>query len=230
MRVNRQTGAMNLLNWIMAASLMGWLVNASADESAPLDGWTVTAGKVETVKSASTPKHNRVKGSYTFKSDLPQPGTRMGGACLIADLTDQGVGLKSCQSDQQCNDAYAANPNAILGLAVPPGVPGPHLYCLEGAKSNSPKRCWIRPGPDTSYCTKKPSSAQQYSVPTQVAGNPDSGSVTADPLGNGRKVPWRVTACLNPAVFPPPPGKPPCADTASNAEVTSVGKVRKVRP
>jgi len=215
---------------LLTAGMLAWALNTVADESAALDGWTVTAGKVEVVKSTGTPKHNRVKGGYTFKSTLSEPGTRLGGACLIADLTDEGVGLKSCESDQQCNDAYAANPNAILGLAVPGSVPGPHLYCLDGGKKNSPKRCWIRPGPDTTHCRKGPSTPTTYTVPAAVAGQPDSGSVNADPLGKGKPVPWRVGTCLNPAQYPPSEFGPPCADLTSDAEVHANGKVRKVKP
>jgi hypothetical protein len=218
---------MNGFNKALTVGLIiGWSVTGFAAESAPLDGWIVTAGSIDTAKSTTKPKKNRVKGSFNFKSSLPQPGTRLGGACLIADLTDQGVGLKSCQTDQQCNDAYDAAPNPKLVL----GVSGPHLYCLSDALSNSAKRCWIRPGPSETHCTKGPYSPGTYAVPMQVADNPDAGSVDADPLGNGKRVPWRVTACLNPAVFPPPPGKPPCADPSSDAEVHSNGRVKKVRP
>jgi hypothetical protein len=210
----------------MAALVMVWPVMGYAAESAVLDGWTVTAGSIETVKSTTVPKSKRVKGSFEFKSTLPESGSRLGGACLIADLTDQGVGLKSCQSDEQCNTAYQAAPNSKLGS----GPSGPSLYCLGKSEKDSAKRCWIRPGTSAAFCRKAPSLAQEYSVPAEVAGQPDSDSVNADPLGTGKRIHWRVAACLNPAVFPPSPNGPPCADPTSDAEVHSHGKVKKVKP
>ena len=229
--MNRLKKACTLTTNLVAALMMGWVVTGSAAESAVLDGWTVTAGKVATLNSTTKPKHKRVKGSFEFDSSLATPGTRLGGACLIADLTEQGVGLKSCQTDDQCNLAYDAAPNSILGPRnSSPTLSGPYLYCLGDDKNNSAKRCWIRPGHSATHCLKGPSSPTQYSVPVKVAGNPDTGSVSADPLGKGKKVSWRVGACLNPAVFPPPPGLPPCADPNSDAEVHSWGKVKKVKP
>jgi hypothetical protein len=148
--------------------------------------------------------------------------TRRAGACLLADLVDQGVGLPSCSSDKQCNDAYDVAPNPQLGSRSN----GPYLYCLGERPSSTEKRCWIRPGPDSTYCSKNLYSPGRHAVPAPVTGQPDSGGVPADPLGNGKGVRWRVIACLNPDNSLPPA----CANPGSTNKAYSQGNMKKVNP
>lgn len=204
------------------ALMMGWVVTAHSADSQTLNGWTIKSGPIKTTNSATPPKAKRVKGSFELETAENPAGTRRSGACLIADLTAQGVGLASCTSHQQCNDAYNAAPHPKLGS----GIPGPYLYCLGSSADDVQKHCWIRPGPDSSHCTKNLFAPGEHAVPAEVAGNADASSVPADPLGHGDPVSWKVYACLNPDNNLPPA----CLNTASTAKVNSMGKARKVNP
>lgn len=197
-------------------------LSANAADPQKLNGWTIEAGPIKTANSTTHPKKTkRVKGSFELKTSDDPAGTRRAGACLIADLTAQGVGLDSCSSHQQCNDAYTAAPHLKLGS----GIPGPYLYCLGSTPDDVKKRCWIRPGPDSSHCTKNLFAPGEHAVPAQAPGNADAGSVVADPLGNGKAIAWRVYGCLNPDNNIPIA----CQNTASTAKVNSLGKVKKVK-
>jgi len=199
----------------MLALITGWSATGNAAESASLNGWTINSGPIKTSTSTTTPKAKQVSGSIKLKSTESPAGTRRAGACLVADLTTQGVGLPSCTTHQQCNDAYKAMPNANLGS----GTPGPYLYCLSERANDSAKRCWIRPGPGTSHCIKGQLAPGKHAVPT-------AGTVAADPLGNDKPVNWTVYGCLNPDNSVPPA----CENTDSTAKVNSRGKVKKVKP
>jgi hypothetical protein len=188
-----------------------WL--SQANVSAELDGWRITAGPIE-ARQGSAGKHSReVSGSFRLQTKQQPPGTRLAGACLVANLTAQGVGLAACQTDAECNDAYATQPH--------PALAGAHLYCLGANTSGAQKQCWTRPGHDTDYCVKGPHSPGSFTVP--AVGHAPS----PDPLGKAQAVDWRVLACLNPAVFS---GLPPCAIPDSSLKVYAAGPVRKISP
>jgi hypothetical protein len=205
-----------------AVLLLGCMFDANAADKATLNGWTIEAGKIKSSTSRTEPHSKQVSGSFELKNKADPTQTRRAGACLLADLVDQGVGLPSCSSDKECNDAYDLAPNPQLGTRTN----GPHLYCLGEKPSSTEKRCWIRPGPDSSHCSKGLYSPGSHAVPAPVAGQPDSAGVAADPLGNGQDVNWRVMACLNPDNGLPPA----CAIPGSTNKVYSQGKIKKVKP
>lgn len=207
---------------LLAVVLLGWMIDAGAADKVTLNGWTAEAGKIQASTSKGQPKTRRVTGSFELKREAGADDARRAGACLLADLVDQGVGLPSCSSDQDCNDAYDAAPNPQLG----PRANGPHLYCLGKKPASTEKRCWIRPGPDSTHCIKGLLAPGKHSVPAAAAGQPESGGVPADPLGKGKAVNWRVYACLNPDNTLPPA----CANPNSTASVHSLGKLKKVNP
>ena len=207
---------------LAAALMMSCAASANAADSATLNGWTIKSGPIKTTNSTTLPKTKRVRGSFELETAENPAGTRRAGACLIADLTTQGVGLVSCTSHQQCNDAYNAAPHPTLGS----GIPGPYLYCLGSSADEEQKHCWIRPGPDTSHCVKNLFAPGKHAVPAEVPGNDAASTVLADPLGNGKPVPWKVYGCLNPDNSLPAA----CQNTASAAKVNSSGKVKKVQP
>ncbi|HET6564541.1 MAG TPA: hypothetical protein VFG52_03935 [Xanthomonadales bacterium] len=200
---------------ILLAFSLGAAHDASAADKVLLNGWTIEAGKIKAETTRGRPPTRLVKGSFELKSDGASGDSRRAGACLLADLVDQGVGLPSCTSHQQCNDSYKAAPNSKLGS----GNPGPYLYCLGDKPGDTEKRCWIRPGPDSTHCVKNQFAPGEYAVPA-------TGTVDADPLGKGKPVAWRVFACLNPDNNLPPA----CANTDSPAKVNSLGKAKKVSP
>ncbi len=207
---------------MVLALLIAGVSTSYAADPATLNGWTIESGSVKSTTSKARPKTTRVKGSFELSTSEDPGGVRRAGACLIADLTSQGVGLPSCTSHQQCNDAYNATPHPKLGS----GSPGPYLYCLGNKPQDTEKRCWIRPGPDSTHCIKNQFAPGKHAVPALIVGQPDSGSVPADPLGKNKPVPWMVFGCLNPDNNLPPA----CQNTASSAKVNSFGKVKKLMP
>jgi hypothetical protein len=220
-RNNQASVTLSLLG-LTVALIVGWAVTANADDPQTLNGWTIESGPIKTTNSTTPPKTKRVKGSFELETVENPAGTRRAGACLIADLTSQGVGLASCTSHQQCNDAYNAAPHPKLGS----GIPGPYLYCLGDSADAVQKHCWIRPGPDSSHCSKNLFAPGEHAVPAEAPGNTEASSVAADPLGNGKPVTWGVYGCLNPDNNLPPA----CLNTASTAKVNSLGKLKKVQP
>lgn len=217
-----------IMNWkfattlLLAVFLLGCASDANAADKATLNGWTIEAGKIKSSTSRTEPQTKQISGSFELKNKADPTQTRRAGACLLADLVDQGVGLPSCSSDKQCNDAYDAAPNPRLGSRTN----GPYLYCLGKKPSSTEKRCWIRPGPDSTHCSKGMYSPGIHPVPALVAGQPDSGGIPADPLGNGKGVNWRVLTCLNPDNGLPPA----CANPIGTNKAYSLGTMKKVNP
>jgi len=207
---------------LLVVLVLGCMFDASAADKATLNGWTIEAGKIKSSPSRTEPQTKQVSGSFVLENKADPTETRRAGACLLADLVDQGVGLPSCSSNQECNDAYDLAPNPQLGNRSN----GPHLYCLGDKPSSTEKRCWIRPGPDSTHCSKGLYSPGSHAVPAPLAGQPDSGGVPADPLGNGKGVNWRVLTCLNPDNGLPPA----CANPSSTNKVYSPGTIKKVNP
>ena len=205
-----------------AVFILGCMFDASAADKATLNGWTIEAGKITSGTSRTEPQTKRVSGSFGLENNADPTQTRRAGACLLADLVDQGVGLPSCSSDKQCNDAYDAAPNPQLGSRTS----GLFLYCLGKKPSSTEKRCWIRPGSAGTHCSKNLYLPGSHPVPAPVAGQPNSGGVPADPLGNGKGVNWRVFACLNPDESLPPA----CANPTSTNKVYSLGTMKRVNP
>jgi len=225
---NRDKGVLQMINTdkdfsflrrlstgLMLCFTLTGAVAVNAADSASLNGWTITSGPIKTSPSGTTPNAKQVQGSFKLKNTDSPESSRRTGACLAVDLTAQGVGLPSCTTHKQCNDAYAASPNSILGS----GIPGPYLYCLGDGANDSAKRCWIRPGPDTTHCNKSLHTPGNHTVPA-------TGTVAADPLGKNESLNWVVYGCLNPDNNLPPA----CMNSDSTAKVNSLGKLKKVQP
>lgn len=222
------------LRWAVTLSMMAaFAANSSglaADTSPQLDGWTITAGRIKVAKATVPGGAKEVRGSFTMKSNLEEPGTRRAGACFLADLTEQMVGKSSCTDQDECESDYrVAPPNAPAGSVDTSellfGGEG-HGYCISPNKQE-PKRCWTRPGPDSDYCRKDQFAPGKYAVPGLDPASGAVRSVSADPLGNGKPVRWLILGCLNPEHF----GQlPPCADPASDLEVISIGPEKRVKP
>jgi len=216
--MNRKTAKILLL----AAFVSGGMFDVIAADKAALNGWTIEAGKIKSDASPTELQGRQVSGSFELKNKADSTQTRRAGACLLADLVDQGVGLPSCSSDKECNDAYDLAPNPQLGARTN----GPHLYCLGEKPSSTEKRCWIRPGPGSSHCSKGLYSPGRHAIPAPVTGQTDSAGVAADPLGNGHDVNWRVLACLNPDNGLPPA----CANPDPTNKAYSLGTMKKIKP
>ncbi len=209
-----------LLLSVLGSVLAGITLTAYAASAVVLDNWKISSGKVKIVAAENNASGNRIAGTFKLESTLREPGTRRAGACLLADLTGQGVGLESCQTHQQCNDAYQAAPHPKLGTT------DPHLYCLSERASKGSKQCWIRPGPSETYCRKEIFAPGTYELPKVEANVPNSGSAPANPLGGDKAVWWLVYTCLNPENGNPPP----CTNPESPAKVNSIGAAGKVKP
>lgn len=207
---------------LLAVLVLGRMFDASAADTATLNGWTIEAGEIKSSTSRTEHRTKQVSGSFALNKNAGPIQIRSAGACLLADLGDQGIGLASCSSDKQCNDAYDMAPNPQLGDRTN----GPYLYCLGEEPSSAEKRCWIRPGPASTHCSRSLYASGSHPVPAPIAGQPDSAGVPADPLGNGKGVNWRVFACLNPDNSRPPA----CANPSVTNKAYSLGPIKKVKP
>ncbi len=207
---------------LLLSVLTGITLTAYAASTGALDNWKISSGPVKVISDQSSSSGKRVKGTFKLESKLQAPGTRRAGSCLLADLTAQGVGLESCQTHQQCNDAYQAAPHPVLGS----GPTGPYLYCLGERSKRGSKQCWIRPGTSETHCRKETFSPGEYELPKMDNTVQNSDSVDANPLDGDDAVHWLVYGCLNPENGNPPP----CANPASTAKVNSIGPLKKVRP
>jgi hypothetical protein len=138
-------------------------VAEGAPFSETLDGWTVTSWKPRYVDDT------HIVGRFTFDGD---GGTRGGGACLVADLSNS----YPCETVQDCWDAVPS------GAVVPPAPgSGGFLYCEAAAREE--KLCWTRP--TGAGCSRAPDR-----VPGTYQTTPAVARVA------GRAVRWIQVACL----------------------------------
>jgi hypothetical protein len=167
----------------------------------------------------------RVRGTFEFVSD-PANGIEsngFGGACLVADLTPQGIGKQRCSTDLDCNP--------VVSVRQRPGRPDvpsvthySSAYCLKSHElPSAPKICWVRPGSQDDYCSirrppAEPLSRGKYPLPT----------VRADPTGKDLPVRWRIVTCLNPPNPSPMPTdyKQPCSVIGSTNKQSKAGPIR----
>jgi hypothetical protein len=182
--------------------------------------WSVKPGAVTKVdKRLYRDREARVTGTFVFEADSNGiESNRYGGACLVADLTAQGIGKKVCSSDLDCHPVVKVERRP--GQPEVPGVTVPAYegYCLASGPRDRVRSCWVRPGPQPEFCmtskqTGGPLQAKQYALPV----------VKADPTGKG-PVRWRIHSCLNPNV-PPPPGEQPCAVRGTTNKQTNDGPI-----
>jgi len=144
----------------------------------------------------------KLKGSFVVSGFARAaegiPSTRIGGACLIADLVPHGIPANSpspCSDDDQCTKA----------LTIDQQNAGWSGYCRA-------QKCWTRPGSQDDLCNVDKENArapgQTYTVPKSGAYDPKAAYKL---VPNGSKITWMVHACLN---GPLSGGKPPCAGGA----------------
>ena len=163
--------------------------------SSEIDGWRVTAGPV--VDSGLI--GYTVAGSFTLErlSDTSAL-IRNGGACILTDLVDRGIGSASCNSNADCT------------LLPEYGLPDRSFgYCTKPDGSGEEKRCWTRIG-DVS-CIRGPQTPGTHQLPP----------VPEDYTPNdGNPIRWLVLACLAGETNPLA-----CAQLDSPNYVYSVGPV-----
>jgi hypothetical protein len=195
-------------------------------QSEELDGWTIKAGKVriETPRRGNHAEY--ISGVFTLRNVSSDSVTRRAGACLLADLTDQNVGKKTCSTDSECIpvDHYLVSPAGADPDELLFGGKG-HAYCRRPEGSEEPKRCWTRPGSQADYCMMGELEDGRHTVPLPV--NRTNTTAKANPLGSDQSIRWMVLACLNPEVTGP---KPPCADATATNKVYSSGPAKLVKP
>jgi len=166
---------------IFAFLLAGCLVSLSAD---PLPDWRIEAGPVRIDPRDPT----MVGGTFVVRAPpgtAPQVAGRQGGACLVADLLARGIGMASCQTDLDCNTQEAIDKEDHPHLQTYYG------YCLSRDGSLERPRCWTRPGPPQTHCSRTVDGLQLTEGVHELA------SVMADPLGLGAPYPeWAVLACM----------------------------------
>ena len=157
-------------------------------------------------------------GSFRIvKDNSGIPSTPTGGACLVANLVNRGIGASTCSKSTDCNPIVLRRP----GRPDVPMFDKAEGYCIAVARGHS--TCWVRPGKAEDYCLRSADivngaprgplvADKDYRLPT-VPGNP-----TRD----RRPVTWRVYACLNPA------GTKACGDTADDSEQVHIGAQKVV--
>jgi hypothetical protein len=138
--------------------------------SSEIGGWRVTAGAVED----SGLSGYTVTGSFTLERlSETSAFVRLGGACILADLVDRGIGGASCASNADC--AVPA------GSGLPAGSYG---YCTSPDGSGETKQCWTRIGDGCIRGPQVPGTQQLPPVPA------------ADTPNDGNPIRWLVIACL----------------------------------
>lgn len=201
---------------------------ASPPQASAQEKWSVWPGEVKKLdKLQYVDRKARVTGTFSFEADnaLGIESNKLGGACLVADLTAQDIGKKQCAKDADCNPVVRVQQRP--GRPDVPGVTSfPYSgYCLPAVdRPNSPKVCWVRPGSQPDYCLtslqlKGPLEVKQYTLPV----------VRQDPTGKGLPVRWRILSCLNPPTpVPTPEGyRQPCSDIESSNKQTHEGPIRR---
>jgi hypothetical protein len=196
---------MKLTTPLTVLAVAAGLGSVSAQEK-----WTIRPSEVGISRHSLLPT-DFVTGSFTFARDDANgvASTKMGGACLIADLTGQGIGRKQCTNDDQCNPYTGGR--SPLGPSNPTD-PDWEGYCVRptvrSGDSGLHGRCWIRPGSHKDYCTSSVTlGGSGDPVPLQ-AGTYDLPRVPARPTYSSKPVSWRIHTCLNHATTTG--SKPPC--------------------
>lgn len=220
-----------LLVAIVVACAISWQVGAQ-------EKWSVIPGAVSKLDKRQFPDNKpRVTGTFSFEADNAQgiASNRLGGACLVADLTAQNIGKKRCNTDLDCKPVLGVDQRLGRPPAVTP-YPTFYGYCRSSLErggqglgsdplrpGSNPKICWVRPGNQADYCltslqTKGPLEIKEYKLPV----------VKQDPTGKGLPVRWRILSCLNPPTPSPLPEgyKQPCSDPASNNKQSNDGPIR----
>jgi hypothetical protein len=112
---------------------------------------------------------------------IAAPGT--GGACLVADLTSQGIGASTCSRDDQCSVSSKDAPAVIRAQW--------YGYCI--AAPGEAKRCWTRPGGRSDLCRLSPAQPL-IGVDNTVPAAP---VLLSSIIPEAREARWMVHACIN---------------------------------
>ncbi len=169
----------------------------------------VSAGaqsRMRIVAGPVTATGGTVSGSFRVRESrragIVSLGT--GGACLVAERSDRG-----CTVDQECSDLATHY------------HPGGAAYCLRQQGARGHGTCWVRPGVDVAFCLKSPVTPLPPATRIQLP-QADSGA-----MGGGRRVRWRVHACLNGYDAAARADNRACGDGTAN-RMTSDGPPRRV--
>lgn len=141
-----------------------------------LDGWTIQSRHVTHDAEAGT-----VASSFELSRLFGTATGRGGGACLVADLVDRGVGAASCTTDAECVIPAAWQGRGWFG------------YCASPDGSGEAKRCWTRPGGPLTHCRR---SAELLPTRQFSEGVYTLTPVRADAAEDGAPVRWMLLACL----------------------------------
>ena len=178
--------------------------NATGNEAAPEDRFTVRAGPVANAQIGA------LSGTFQMlKSGAPDaiPSSGMGGACLVFDPAALGytrMAAMQCTTNKDCSDTGEGSAG----------------YC------DPDRKCWARPKGDLDggkTCNRplQMTAATLNPVPKQPV---DAASLD---VKAGTKV--RVVACLNKGGPPFPPPRPPCGLPVSDDRIELFGPVATVR-
>jgi len=147
-------------------------------------GWSIRAGPVEWAQGEPLQVSGRFEVCGPDSGAEAGAEPRSGGACLLADLVDQGIGRVACTTHADCN-----GPDAID--REDPRMAGYVGYCATEDGSGEAPRCWTRPGPPETHCQR---SVDGFLL---TPGVHRLTPVDGDPLRNGAPYPrWVVYACL----------------------------------
>lgn len=136
--------------------------------SSERDGWTITAGPIERADG-----WKMITATVTFTKISGTATTRGGGACLLADLVDQGVGAVTCTTDSDC----IAAGQAAFGASA-------WGYCTAPDGSGEAKRCWTRPG---DFCVRSQANMEGAKILAPVMW---------DARRTNERVRWLLLACM----------------------------------
>lgn len=184
--------------------------------NAPDDRWAIEPGPVHYADGL-------ISGTYTLVRDINGIASdRLGGACLVADLSRQR-GPEACETDRDCNPVAAVQRGP--GNVQAPPLPDWYGYCAvdhppvggpgagSAPRGGPVQRCWYKPNNDPAYCNK--------GQVLEAGRSNFIGPASPRPPGTASPIRWRVHACLNPRT--PPGTKPACANEDDDSEATSDG-------
>lgn len=155
-----------------------------ASHAADTGGWSIHAGPVGWTRDDPPRVSGRFEVCGPVSGAEPRVARRQGGACLVADLVDQGIGRAICATHADCNsrDAFDRGDPRLADFQG---------YCLAQGGSDEPPRCWTRPGPAAAFCKRTLDTFRM------TAGVHHLGPVDRDPLNSGEPYPrWAVYACM----------------------------------
>lgn len=181
----KSEGTMKSMNKILVTTAMAAMTAALAAVGcaapAPVDSATPEESELS---AEATIYSSNADGTWSATAYAPaQESTEIAKASGVATFTGPWGKTRKMGVCMLKRDGAACSTVAdCAGIAVPTGGA---RYCTQ-AEGDTSKRCWIRPGPSTSYCAGSPA----------LGGAAVSSGTYTTPQAGGRSTTWLSYACF----------------------------------